>query len=86
MYLALTCARLLLMVLIARMAALKSVTNNGIAHVSKASRMREFAKEPVLDLAVPRRRRAKHVIKTIVRIRSVTTFPTSQMTVGTNIR
>lgn len=81
-----TCARLWLMVLIALITALKSVTNSGIAQVSKASRIRAFAKEPVLDLVVPRFRRARYAVKTIVMMRSVTTLPTSQMTVGIKIR
>lgn len=72
--------------LIALITALKSVTNSGMAHVSNASRMRELANEPVLDLVVPRFRRARYVVKTIVIMRSVTTFPMSHRTVGMKIR
>lgn len=82
----LTCARLGLIVLMARITALNNVTNNGIAQVSKASRMRAFAKDPVLDLVVPRLKRARYVMKTAVMMMSVTTLPASQMTVGKNMR
>lgn len=82
----LTCARLGLVVLMVLITALKSVTNNGIAQVSNASRMSEFAKDPVLDFVVPRLRRARYVMKTAVMMMSVTTLPASQMTVGRNMR
>lgn len=55
----LTCAKFGLSVLTALMTALNNVTNRGIAHVSNARRMREFANEPVLDLVVPLFKRAK---------------------------
>lgn len=43
----------------ALMTALNNVTKRGIAQVSNASRINEFAKEPVLDFVVPRFKRAR---------------------------